>query len=235
MFSATAIMLLVAIFFAIATRVSTFSAEPERTELGKELNASELQQTEANLRELTRQINETETQLDRLRAIEKAENLSGSDRLATAEDVAAAEQRTADQLRAMQAEEANWTSLRQRIIEIENESDTLLLIPKASDTLREPVMLIISADWIDLEFAQRPDLRRRVAGPVNLDVVRRALREFSPKHQILWVGLRPSSAGLFDTIRTETLASGFKVSWEPIGETQKVNFHSSERAVLLLP
>lgn len=250
-FSVTAIMLFAAIWFAISARVTKFSVAEDRDPAEKELRALSHQLADLDAREtiLRAWIDAGRPPADPATpgapTSPPATNASPAALLGAAESpatvaalrplIAAEESEVARHLLAMQQAEAHWAATRRRILEMERQSDTFLLAEKTDDSLLEPVMLLVSTDWIDLEHARRPDLRRRLPGPVDRATILRALKEFHPARHLLWFGIRPSGAALFDTVRTESRAAGFTVTYEPISETQTVNFHSRERALALLP
>jgi hypothetical protein len=250
-FSVTAIMLFAAIWFAISTRVTQFSIAEDLDPAEEELLALSQQLADLEAREIivqgwisagrptaaatppgsaTSAPAVTASPASLLGAAESPATVSALRSL-----IASEEAEVSRHLLAMQQAESHWAATRRTILELERQSDTFLLAEKADDSLLQPVMILVSTDWIDLEYARRPDLRRRVPGPVDRATILRTLKEFDPARHLLWFGIRPSGAALFDIVRNESRAAGFTLTYEPISETQTVNFHSRERALALLP
>jgi len=241
-FTATGVLMVIGVFFSLSPHIKNLTHEPafsaetvaRQAELRAAVTAWRTNQAlEKRLRRFatTRRTTATATVLGGLTRKVEAEALL-LDAVALAKEnrplkerIASLETAISRRLSTVAGAEKEWLQREQALIAAESQRRRLLVKVDASPSLKEVVLMVVTRDWIEVEWMQRPELRLRMAAPWTEAARGKLLARFNPAQQRFVLFFKPSGAIYFDSLRGALKRDGYEIGHEPVPEDYTVNLH----------
>lgn len=122
-------------------------------------------------------------------------------------------------------------SLRQveaRVLEMQNMSNQLWLIPESATTTKEPVLVIVSKDELKMARLSRPGEERLESTSNLLKSIDTLLDGLSPATHYVVFFFRPSGITHFARITDAAKGNGYEIGYDAVEEDFVVSFASKE-------